>query len=176
MREFANAVIAADHKRMSTPHERLNALKERAQRIIGYDENFKSVEAEITIDCAIELSESVLALTAAANDMANRTVTVINNLKDKIDAATKQAEESARESGKMAAESANLTRKLNRLTIWIIIAAFLSAGAACVQAWTAWYTVQHPQQHVVLVSRHATPVLSASRDDGMLSAQEAAKY
>jgi hypothetical protein len=83
---------------------------------------------EVGTACAVEMIEAVGKLTFAVNEMTNSSV-----------AASK-------ESGKVAAESAKLSRKLNRLTFVIVIAAIASAAAAGIQAWAAWYTIHnsHP--------------------------------
>jgi hypothetical protein len=64
--------------------------------------------------------------------------------KVQVQAVPSSHAESSHESGKVAAESAKLSRKLNRLTIWIIFAAFLSAIAAVVQAGPVIFTLFHP--------------------------------
>jgi hypothetical protein len=84
------------------------------------------VQKEGDIQCAIEIIEAMGRLTVAVNDMANR------------------SEAASKESGKVAVESANLSRKLNRLTFWIVAAAIVSAIAAGIQAWAAWYTIHNP--------------------------------
>ena len=105
---------------------------------------------EVNIDCAVEIAEALVGLTVAVQSLERNSVTVMNNLIAEIKTATAQAKTSAEESGKMAAESAKVSRKLNALTIWTVIAAIVSAGAAGVQAWTAWYNVHHPQQPAIM--------------------------
>jgi hypothetical protein len=148
---------------MSTPRERLALLRNTPLGAHGASLSDRPTETTVYLECAIEIADVLVGLQSAINDMANRGVTVSNNLIAKIEEATKQAEESAKESGKLAAESANLARKLNRLTLWIVFAALISAGAAGVQAWTAWYNVHHQQSMVSSPSASAPPPASARK-------------
>jgi hypothetical protein len=91
-----------------------------------------------------------------------RDQSALTGLTTAIDKATTQAAISSAESTNAAHESANLSRKLNMLTFWIVLAAIISAGAAGVQAWAAWYNAHHPQQPAVLVSSPTAPVSPAS--------------
>jgi hypothetical protein len=143
---------------MSTPGERLSVHKLVSRTSGGDGETtYRSTPQAAQVDCAIEITEALIGLKTAVNDMANRSVTVMSRLIEGIDKATKQAEASSTDSANLAAESAKLSRKLNMLTIWIVIAAIISAGAAGVQAWAAWYNVHHPQQPAVLVSSPPVP-------------------
>ena len=119
---------------MSTPRERLEEHKEKFRNTPGNEGAFRPVAAAANVDCAIEITEALVSLTATVRSMEMNSVAVMNSLIKRIDEATEQSAESSKESGKVAAESANLSRKLNRLTFWIIVAAFLSAIAAVVQA------------------------------------------
>lgn len=128
---------------METPRDRLAPYREVLRNIPGDVDTYLPTKMAADVDCAIEIAEALIGLKVAVNDMANRSVTVMSNLTKEIEEATAQAEVSSRESGKAAAESANLARKLNRLTFWIVFAALISAAAAGVQAWAAWYDVHH---------------------------------
>jgi hypothetical protein len=105
-----------------TPRSRLEQYFEKVMNAhsAGGPVALVQVQKEADIQCAIEIIEAMGSLTVAVNDMANR------------------SEAASKESGRVAAESANLSRKLNRLTVWIVIAAIASAVAACVQAWVAF--------------------------------------
>jgi hypothetical protein len=143
---------------MSTPGERLSVHKQVSRSETGSEETkYRSTPQAVQVDCAIEIAEALIGLRVAVQSLETNSMIVMNNLIKEIDKATKQAVISSGESTKAAHESANLSQKLNVLTIGIVIAAFLSAGAACVQAWTAWYTVQHPQQQAVLVPSPTVP-------------------
>jgi hypothetical protein len=143
---------------MSTPGERLAKYRDVQRVATGNEEMaYRATSQAVEVDCAIEIAEALAGLKAAVNDMASRFVTVMGNLTKEIERATAQAEVSSRESGKAAAESANLARKLNRLTFWIVVAALISAGAAGVQAWSAWYTVHQPQQSAITPAANVAP-------------------
>jgi hypothetical protein len=144
---------------MSTPRERLRIEQGLLDNALLNDGPIKKAAAHANIECAIEMTDSLVGLSVAVNDMADRSVTVMNNLITKIDETTKQAAESAKESGKVATESANLSRKVNSLTKWIMTAAILSALAAGIQAGVALYNAFHPQQilvQLVAPTSHAT--------------------
>jgi len=128
---------------MSTPRERLEETRKQARGAGGHDAAQMAAQTQASIDCAIEMAKSVIGLTVAVNDMANRSVTVMNNVIEAMNKSTQQLVVSANESTLVARESARLSAKLNRLTIWIIAAAVLSAAAG-VQSWVAWYSVYHP--------------------------------
>jgi hypothetical protein len=113
---------------------------------------YLSLAQEIQIHSAIEVTSALIGLSAGVDDLANRVVTVANNLTSAITAATKQAEDSSKESANLAAKSADLSRKLNSLTIWIIVTAFLSAGAAAVQAIAVVYQINHPSPPQLIVT------------------------
>jgi hypothetical protein len=118
----------------------------------------RAVIAGVNLDCAIEIAEALVGLTVAVRSLEQNSMLVMNKLLKEIETSTAQTKTSSQESGKVALESANLSRKLNRLTIWIVIAAIVSAGAAAVQASVAWYTVHKPQQAVILpASSPASP-------------------
>ena len=51
----------------------------------------RKAQMEADIQCTIEIVDALRGLAGAANDMANRSVTVMNNLIGKIDEATKQS-------------------------------------------------------------------------------------
>jgi hypothetical protein len=129
---------------MSTPRERLQKHMTVFRSTPGNEDAFRPTVAAANVDCAIEITEALIGLTVAVQSMETKSVIVMNNLIKKLDEATVQAAESSKESGKVAAESANLSQQLNSLTIWIIIAAFLSAIAAVVQAGVAVVTLTHP--------------------------------
>ena len=76
--------------------------------------------------------------------MANRGVTVANNLHKTLEATNALTERAAQESTRAAEESAALSGKLNRLTVWIVMAAILSSVAACIQAGVALYAAFYP--------------------------------
>ncbi len=125
---------------MSTARERLSLLRKMHVGVPGTQISERPTETTIMVDCVIEITDALLGSQQAINDMANRVVTVSNNMTGAIDKAreqmeqasresTKAAEESinaAQESAKAAKESANLARKLNMLTVWIAIAAIVS--------------------------------------------------
>jgi hypothetical protein len=85
------------------------------------------LEAKASIQSAVAVTEFLAALTLAVNDVANRTIGRMNDLIKAIEAATAQAKESS-------AESSNLAKMLNRLTIWIALAALGSAAGTILQA------------------------------------------
>jgi hypothetical protein len=126
---------------MNSPRENLEAAKQKIRKAPQNETALRPVQAEASIDCAIEVAEALISLRVAVEDMANRSVLVIGNLMVVIEKATAQAILSSDESTKVAKESANLSAKLNRLTKWIIIAAILSALAAIIQAGTAVYAI-----------------------------------
>jgi hypothetical protein len=72
--------------------------------------------------------------------MATRMATITGNLQETIKKATEQSQKSAEESTRAGQESAKVSRQLNKLTLWIIGAAFLSAIAACIQAYAALHS------------------------------------
>jgi hypothetical protein len=150
---------------MSTARERLSLLRKMHPAVSGTSE--RPTETTIMVDCVIEITDALLGSQHAIEDMANRVVTVSNNMIGAIHKAreqmelaskesTKAAEESikaAKESANAAKESANLARKLNRLTVCIAIAAIVSALSAAVQAGAAWRSAnQKPQPIVVQVA------------------------
>jgi hypothetical protein len=138
---------------MSTFRERLDENKAKIRKAPGNDVALRPLEAEAQIDCAIETIDAMTGLKASVDDMANRTVTVINGLTEAIGKATAQAEESAKESGKVVTESAKLSSQLNSLTRWIVVAALLSSLAAVIQAGAAIYNSLHqPPIEVRVVS------------------------
>lgn len=134
---------------METPRDRLSPYKDVFRNIPGDVETYRPTKMAADVECAIEVAETLLGLTVAVNDMANRSTTVLNNLITKIDEATKQSAASAQESGKLAAESAKLSGKLNSLTKWIMAATIAAAFAAVVQAGVAVYGAWHPQEAVI---------------------------
>jgi hypothetical protein len=85
------------------------------------------IQAKAAIQSAVAVTESLAALTFAVDDVANRTIGRMNDLIKAIEAATSQAKESSN-------ESSNLAKTLNRLTIWIAIAALGSAVGTILQA------------------------------------------
>jgi hypothetical protein len=105
---------------IDTPRSRLEQFLEKVPG--GPDSVVLQAQMQADVKCAIEIIETMGRLTVAVNDMANR------------------SEAASIESGKVAAESAKLSRQLNRLTIFVVIAAIVSALAAGLQAWAAWYT------------------------------------
>ena len=107
-----------------TPRFRLEKLLEDLELPVSGDRIHK-VQMQVGTECAVEMIEAMGRLTVAVNDMA------------------KGSEAASKESGKVAVESANLSRKLNRLTFWIVAAAIGSAAAAIVQAAVAVHTVMH---------------------------------
>ena len=110
-----------------TPRSRLEQYFEKVRdaHSAGGPVALVQIQKEADIQCAIEIIEAMGRLTVAVNDMANR------------------SEAASKESGKVAAESAKLSRKLNWLTVWIVIAAIGSTAAAIVQAAVAVHTVMH---------------------------------
>jgi hypothetical protein len=126
-----------------TPRSHLETHARNIQQAGAPEIVFLRARAQADIACATEIIEAMAALTEAVNDMANRSVTVRNNLIDGVDKATAQSKAASIESGKVAVESANLSRKLNRLTFWIVAAAIGSPVAAIVQAVVAVYAVTH---------------------------------
>lgn len=122
---------------MGTQNTRLEETLARIRKTPGNEAPQRQAQMEASVECAIELYGAMSGLKVAVEDMANRTVLVANRLTAAIEKATDQAEVSSHESTNVALQSANLSRKLNRLTVWIIIAALLSAAAAVVQAWAA---------------------------------------
>ena len=145
---------------MSTPGERLSVHKQVLRNPTGNEDvTYRSTPLAAEVDCAIEITEALIGLKVAVDSMANQVATVMVNLTAEINKATAQAVISSNESTKVAHESATLSRKLNRLTFWIVLAALVSAAAAGVQAWGAWYAVHHPQQ--VSVPASLTAPLSA---------------
>lgn len=153
---------------MSTARERLSLLRKVHLGTDGRTISERPTETTIYLECAVEITDAVLASEHAINDMANRMVTVSNNMIGAIDKAreqmevaaresTKAAEESiraAQESANAAKESAKLSGQLNTLTRWIMAATVAAALAAITQAWVAVYNAQHPQQTIVQI---ATP-------------------
>jgi hypothetical protein len=129
---------------MSATNDRLEAYKQTYRSTPSNEDSFRPVKAMADIDCAIAIQDALTGLTTAINK------------------ATTQAAISSAESTNAAHESANLSRKLNMLTFWIVLAAIISAGAAGVQAWAAWYNAHHPQQPAVLVSSPTAPASPAS--------------
>jgi hypothetical protein len=126
---------------MGSPLERLKSVKEKLRHTPGNQATQGQAQMEANLDCAIEINEALIGLTFAVNDVANRTVDVLNRLTAAIDKATAQAEISSHEATSVSKESAKVSRQLNRLTVWIIIAAILSAVAAAIQAGTALYGI-----------------------------------
>lgn len=114
---------------MTTPRARLEESKQKLRKMTGNDVAQRLVISEVNVDCAVEMAETLVGLTVVVEDMANRSVIVMDNLIAAVD--------------KAAAESANVAKKLNTLTIWIIMAAIASAIAAAVQAGVAVYTAIH---------------------------------
>jgi hypothetical protein len=145
---------------MSALRERLEETKRQARNAVENNVAKMSAQTEASIDCAIEIAESLMSLTVAVNDMANRSLTVTNNVIEAINKSTQQLVVSSNESTSVARESAKLSATLNRLTIWIIAAAILSAAAAGLQAWVAWYSVRHPQPASSSVSHSAMTATS----------------
>lgn len=94
------------------------------------------IQKEADIQCAIEIIEAMDRLAVEVDAMTRSSVSVMSILIERVDKATAQAEAASVESGTVA-------KKLNKLTIWIVIAAIVSAAAAGVQAWAAWYTITH---------------------------------
>jgi hypothetical protein len=114
-----------------TPTERLRPYLEELQHAPASQRG--------QIQSAIEISEALTGLTVAVNDMANRMVTVTNNLQKAVETASAESTQAAK-------ESAAVSRQLNRLTRWIIAAAVLSAVAACIQAGAVLYNALNPAQ------------------------------
>jgi hypothetical protein len=85
------------------------------------------LQAKAAIQSAVAVTESLAALTFAVDDVANRTIGRMNDRIKAIEATTTQAKESSE-------ESSNLAKTLNRLTIWIAIAALGSAAGTILQA------------------------------------------
>src|SRR5262249_42748577 len=129
---------------MTTPRSRLETIKENIRGVPSSPE--KAARMAVSIDCAVEIAESLVGLTVAVQSLEQNSVIVMSNLIKKIDEATIQAAEFSRESGNVARESANLSGQLNSLTKWIVGAALLSALAAAIQAGMAVYVATHPQQ------------------------------
>jgi hypothetical protein len=74
---------------MSTPRERLTPYKQVFREATGTDEvKYRSTPVAVQVDCAIEIIEALSGLTFAVSDMANCSVTVMNNLIEGIDEAT----------------------------------------------------------------------------------------
>jgi hypothetical protein len=97
---------------------RLEKLLEKTDPRYSGD-SVPKAQMEVGTACAVEMIEAMDRLTLGVNDMANR------------------SEIASVESGKVS-------RKLNQLTIWIVIAALVSTVAAGIQAWAAWYTIHNP--------------------------------
>jgi hypothetical protein len=129
---------------MTTPRARLEASKTRLRGMVGVEAAQLPVIAEVNVDCAVEIAETLVGLTGAVNNMATQLQTVMNNLIKAVDRAAAQSLIASEESTKAAAESSNVAKKLNKLTIWIIVAAILSALAAGVQSTVAVYTALRP--------------------------------
>jgi hypothetical protein len=102
----------------------------------------RSAQLVADIKCAIEIGEALLDFKVAVQDTANRAVLVLGNLTSAIDKATTQAEISSQEATSVAKESAKFSQQLNRLTLWVITAAVLSAIAAIIQAGVALYGIR----------------------------------
>ncbi len=119
---------------MGSPRERLVLLRTRIEGTPGNESAQRKTQIEVDLECAIEINDALVGLTTAANDMSNRLVLTLTNLTGAIEKSTAQAVVSSEEATSVAKESANLSRKLNRLTLWIIIAAIASAASAIVQA------------------------------------------
>jgi hypothetical protein len=138
---------------MNTPRYRLERLKETIRNTASSDQ--RMTQMNVSIDCAVEIAESLVGLTVAVNSMANQTATVMNNLIAAVDNAREEAKNATTASGRAATESANLAKKLNSLTGWIMAATLLAAAAAVTQAGVAVYTLRHPQQTTPAVSAPA---------------------
>jgi hypothetical protein len=119
---------------MDSPRERLESSKQKIRAAPGNETAQRPVQSEVNVDCAIEITEALISLEVAVADMADRTALVAGNFIRAIEKATEQAEISSRESTAVAKESATLSRRLNKLTLWIILAALLSALATVVQS------------------------------------------
>ena len=173
--DVAKSPLQYEHRGMNTARERLSLLRKMHVGVPGTQISERPTETTIMVDCIIEITDALLGSEQAINDMANRVVTVSNNMTGAIDKAreqmeqasresTKAAEESinaAQESAKAAKESANLARKLNMLTVWIAIAAIVSALSAIVQAGAAWRSAnQKPQPIMVQVAAPSQAVPS----------------
>jgi prophage DNA circulation protein len=139
----------------TTPRSRLEKMKEQIRSVPASPD--KAAQMSVSIDCAVEIAEALVGLTVAVQSMEKNSVTVMNNLIAEIKTATSQAKASAEESGKVAAESANLSRKLNGLTKWIVATAIASSIAAGVQAWAAWYNINHQLKAPAPASSPAPP-------------------
>jgi hypothetical protein len=126
---------------MNSPREQLETARTKLRGAPGNEVAQRAAQSEVSIDCAIEITEALIGLKVAVEDMANRTVTVANNLIAAIDKATVQLVIASGESTNVAKESATLSGKLNRLTKWIIAAAVLSAIAAAIQAGVALHAI-----------------------------------
>jgi len=109
-------------------------LRTRIEGTPGNESAQRKTQIEVDLECAIEINYALVGLTTAANDISNRLVLTLTNLTGAIEKSTAQAVVSSEEATSVAKESANLSRKLNRLTLWIIIAAIASAASAIVQA------------------------------------------
>jgi hypothetical protein len=87
---------------------------------------------------AIAITEALIGLTVAVEDLANRTVTRMNALSETITKASEQSAQTSALASTQAAtasqESGALQRKLNKLTIWIVVAAIASGLGTVVQA------------------------------------------
>jgi hypothetical protein len=127
----------------NTPRSRLETVFQQIRDAHGSEIPLLKAKAQADIECTIEIIAALTQLSIGIVEMNRTATTMINDLIKSVDKARDQAEASSVESGKVASESANLSRKLNRLTFWIVIAAIVSAAAAGVQAWAAWYTITH---------------------------------
>jgi hypothetical protein len=91
-----------------------------------------------SMQSAIAITEALIGLTVAVEDLANRTVTRMNALSETITKASEQSAQTSALASTQAAtasqESGALQRKLNKLTIWIVVAAIASGLGTVVQA------------------------------------------
>jgi methyl-accepting chemotaxis protein len=129
---------------LNSPTDRLGKLLQEVNDAPASD--YPRLQLKVPIQSAIEIGAALNSLREVLNEIASRAVTIADNLQSTIEKATEQSEMTAQQSTHAAKESAKLSQQLNRLTLWIIGAAILSAIAACIQAGAAIYSVLHTPQ------------------------------
>lgn len=104
--------------------------------------NVRGVEMDVKIQAARDVADALTTLHVANNDSASRIATAVNSLTNAIQSTHVQ----------VAKNSTELAARLNRLTLWVLAAVVLSAGAAAIQAVGVIYQMAHPAEpHQVIV-------------------------
>jgi hypothetical protein len=98
---------------MSAPRERLRIEQKLLENVPHNESAQRATAANADIECAIKLIRCAQSLRAANNDMANRSVPVMNTIGPAMDRATAQAAECSKQSGNVARETAKLSGQLN---------------------------------------------------------------